>query len=160
LPFVDEHATHIDAGVGDVWSALIHTLDRALSRAEWVAYARIVGCADYTASGPRPLAVGSTIPGFRVDVVVPGSELVLEGSHRFSSYALTFRLDKVSAGRSQLSAETRAAFPGFAGGVYRLLVIGTRGHVFAVERLLATVKRRSEQGGSVVDDPFPLLFSP
>jgi hypothetical protein len=103
-----------------------------------------VGCADDTASGPRPLAEGSTVPGFRVVAAVPGSELVLEGSHRFSSYALTFRLEEVSAGRSRLRAESRAEFPGVTGGVYRLLVVGTGGHVVVVRRLLSAVKRRCE----------------
>ena len=143
LPYVDEHATVIAAAVDDVWPVLIETLDRSFSRAGMASYTRTVGCADCTASGPRPLAEGSTIPGFRVVTAVPGSVLALEGRHRFSSYALIFRLEQVSAGRSRLRAETRAAFPGLAGGVYRLLVIGTGGHVVAVRRLLSVIKRRS-----------------
>jgi hypothetical protein len=71
--------------------------------------------------------------------------LVMEGRHRFSSYALIFRLEQVSAGRSRLRAESRAALPGLAGGVYRLLVIGTGGHVVVVRRLLSVIKRRSER---------------
>lgn len=144
LPYVDEHATDIAAGVDDVWPVLIGTLDRALSRPGAAGYARSVGCADCTASGPRPLAEGSTIAGFRVAAAVPGAELRLEGRQRFSSYALIFRLEQVSAGRSRLRAESRAAFPGLGGGVYRLLVVGTGGHVVAVRRLLSVIKRRSE----------------
>jgi hypothetical protein len=144
LPFLDEHETTISSGVDDVWPVLIDTLDRALSRAGMASYARAVGCADCTASGPRPLAEGSTMPGFRVISAIPGSELVLEGSHRFSSYALIFRLEQVGSGRCRLRAETRAAFPGLAGGVYRLLVVGTRGHVVAVRRLLSATRRRSD----------------
>jgi hypothetical protein len=41
-------------------------------------------------------------------------------------------------------AETRAAFPGLQGRAYRALVIGTRGHVLAVRRLLRAVKARAE----------------
>jgi hypothetical protein len=107
-------------------------------------FARIVGCADSEATGERPLAEGSTMPGFRVVSAVPGSGLVLEGRHHFSSYALSFRLEPVCLGRSRLRAESRAAFPGLAGGVYRLLVIGTGGHVVAVRRSLSVVKRLSE----------------
>lgn len=144
LPYLDEHATTIAADVDDVWPVLVETLDRAFSRAGMPSYTRIVGCADCTASGPRPLAEGSTIPGFRVVAAVPAAELVLAGRHRFSSYALIFRLEQVTAGRSRLRAESRAAFPGLAGGVYRLLVIGTGGHVVLVPHLLSVIKRRSE----------------
>jgi hypothetical protein len=144
LPHIDEHVTDIAASVDTVWSALIDSLDRDLSRAGAPCFARAVGCVSHTASGPRPLAEGSTVPGFRIAAAVPGAELVLEGRHRFSEYALTFRLDNIGADRTRLRAETRAVFPGVAGGVYRLLVIGTGGHVVAVRRMLSTIKRRSE----------------
>jgi hypothetical protein len=144
LPYLDEHATDIAADVEDVWPALTEALDRTFSPASAAMYARIVGCTDATSSGPRPLTEGSTIPGFHVVAAVPGQELVLEGRHHFSSYALTFRLEQTGSGRSRLRAESRAAFPGLHGALYRLLVVGTRGHVVAVRRLLALVRRRSE----------------
>jgi hypothetical protein len=144
LPYLDEHAVAIAASADDVWPVLTETLDRAFSRAGMASYARMVGCADRGASGPRPLAEGSTIPGFRVVASVPGSELVLAGRHRFSSYALIFRLEPVGSDRSRLRAESRAAFPGLPGGIYRLLVIGTGGHVLAVRRLLSVIRRQSE----------------
>ncbi|MDN3352013.1 hypothetical protein [Actinomadura sp. DC4] len=139
-PFLDEHRTVVAADAEEVWRALVETLDRTFSRAG--GYARTVRCADATSSGPRPLAEGSTIPGFRVASATPGSELVLAGRHRFSVYTLTFRLEAAGAGRSLLRAESRAAFPGLAGGVYRLLVVGTGGHVIGVRRLLASVASR------------------
>lgn len=145
LPQVDEHATVIAAGVDDVWPALLSTVDRAFSRTVAAVYARAVGCADHTSAGPRPLAPGSTIPGFRVVAAMPGRELVLEGRHRYSSYALIFRLDALGADRSQLRAESRAVFPNVARGIYRLLVIGTGRHVAGVRGLLDTVRRESEQ---------------
>lgn len=145
LPYLDEHSTDIAAGVDDVWPVLVETVDRALSRAGAACYARAIGCADGEASGPRPLGEGSTLPGFHVVTAVPGSVLVLQGRHRFSTYALTFRLDDVDADRSRLYAESRAAFPGLAGRAYRLLVISTRGHVVLVRRLLARVRARSEK---------------
>lgn len=145
LSYLDEHATAIAADVDDVWPVLVETLDRAFSRAGAGPYARAVGCADRAASGPRPLTKGSTMPGFRVVAAVPAAELVLAGRHRFSSYALIFRLEQLSAGRSRLRAESRAAFPGWAGSVYRLLVVGTGGHGAVVRHLLSTVKRRSER---------------
>jgi hypothetical protein len=144
LPYRDEHTTVVAAGADDVWRSLGDTLDRSFSRPGANRYARLVGCADRTASGPRPLAEGSTFPGFRVATAVPGRELVLVGRHRFSSYALVFRLEPAGPGRSRLTAETRATFPGPAGGLYRLLVLGTGGHAVGVRRLLAAVRRRAE----------------
>jgi hypothetical protein len=144
LPYIDEHTTVIAGDVEDVWPVLVDTVDRAFSRTAATACTTIVGCADRTAAGPRPLAAGSTTPGFRVAGAVPGVELALEGRHRFSTYALTFRLENLGPGRSRLRAETRAEFPGVSGGVYRLLVIGTRGHAVGMRHLLRTVKRRTE----------------
>jgi hypothetical protein len=45
----------------------------------------------------------------------------------------------------RLSAETRAEFPGRSGSAYRALVIGTRGHVLAVNSILRAVRRRAEE---------------
>jgi len=136
LPYIDEHATVIAAGADDVWRGLGEALDRAFSSPRTVAYARLVGSADRTASGPRPLAEGSTFPGFRVAAAVPQRELVLEGRHRFSSYAFIFRLEEVGPGRSRLRAESRGTFPGLVGRCYQGLVIGTpwqKKAVFLVE---------------------------
>ncbi|MER6350405.1 hypothetical protein ABT186_00750 [Streptomyces sp. NPDC001634] len=144
LPYIDEHTTDIAAGVDDVWRSLGRTLDRSFSRPGAAGYARLVGCPDRTAAGPRPLAEGSTFPGFRVVAAVPGRELILEGSHRFSSYALIFRLEHVGPYHSRLRAESRAVFPGRAGGLYRRLVIGTGGHAIGMRRLLSAIRDRAE----------------
>jgi hypothetical protein len=58
--------------------------------------------------------------------------------------ALIFRL---AAGdhRTTLCAETRAAFPGIGGRVYRGLVIGTGGHVLVVRGLLRAARRYAER---------------
>lgn len=144
LPYVDEYEIEIAAGVDDVWQALTDIVDRSMSTALMTRYTRIIGCADRAASGPRPLAQASTIPGFRVTVANPGSELVLVGRHYFSTYALIFRLEKIDVVRSRLNAESRASFPGFAGKIYKLLIIGTHGHIAAIRRLLSAVSSRSE----------------
>lgn len=142
LPHIDEQTTVVAAEPDDVWRGLSRVMSRSSAHA--ARYARLVGAADREASGPRPLAEGSAVPGFHVTAAVPGRELVLEGSHRFSSYALIFHVEPAGPGRSLLRAETRATFPGLAGGLYRRFVISSGGHGVAVRRLLSAVRRRSE----------------
>ncbi|GGO63430.1 hypothetical protein [Nonomuraea cavernae] len=142
-PHLDEHAIFITADRDDVWRAMLETVERIFSRPHAAGYARLVRCADRAASGPRPLAVGSAVPGFLVTAADPGIALVLEGRHRFSSYALIFRMEPAGTGRTRLRAETRAVFPGVAGGAYRLLLFGTGGHVAGVRSLLRAIAARS-----------------
>lgn len=144
LPYLDQHEIVIVAGVDAVWTALLDTVGPTFSRTPMTVFARAVGCADREASGPRPLTEGSTIPGFHVVTVVPGVELLLEGSHRFSRYAMMFRLEQVDPGRSRLRVESRADFPGTRGRIYRLLVVGSGGHVVSVRRMLSSIARRTE----------------
>ncbi|WP_419993183.1 hypothetical protein [Streptomyces boninensis] len=148
LPYVDEHATVAEAGPEEVWKALGEVVDRAFSSAAGGRFARLIGAKDGAPAGPRPLAEGSVVVGFRVTSADPGRELVLEGRHRFSAYALTFRLDALDpedSPRTRLRAETRAVFPGVAGRAYGMAVVGTRGHVLVVRRLLRDVRGRAER---------------
>ena len=108
-------------------------------------YARLVGCADTEAGGPRPLEVGSTFPGFHVAELIPERLLALRGSHHFSDYELVFRLEPLGGVRTRLVAETRADFPGVKGRAYRALVIGTRMHVLVVRRVQRSVAHRVER---------------
>ena len=144
LPWVDEHATEVDAPASVVWPALLRSVERMTAGGAAPRYARAVGCADTESGGPRPLEVGSTIPGFHVAELIAERLLVLRGSHHFSDYALSFRLEPLGGRRTRLLAETRAEFPGFKGGVYRALVIGTRMHVLVTRRALRDVARRVE----------------
>lgn len=108
LPYLDEHEIVIAADVDAVWTALLDTVGPTFSRTPMAVFARAVGCADREASGPRPLAEGSTIPGFHVVTVVPRAELLLAGHHHFSKYAMKFRLEQVDPGRSRLRVESQA----------------------------------------------------
>jgi hypothetical protein len=147
LPLVDEHSVQIAAGADDVWPVLLSAVE-GFSGTGAGRYARAVGCVPSSAAGPRPLAVGSTIPGFAVTAAVPGSVLALEGRHRFSTYALLFHLEPDGADgphRCRITAESRAEFPGVAGAAYRLLVVRSGGHVVVVRRMLAGIKRRAER---------------
>lgn len=152
LPWVDEHSLAIPASPEPTWEALLHVIEASLSGARATRYCRLVGCVDTAASGPRPLAEGSVMPAFHVATAEAPRQLVLRGTHRFSDYALTFRLDDLSAARTELRAETRAAFPGLKGGVYRGLVIGTRIHVLVTRRILAATGRRAERSVAATGD--------
>ena len=142
LPHIDEHVTIVDADVDTTWAACLRVADASFGPVGRTA--RLLGCEDIAASGPRPLTTGSTLPGFHVETADPGKTLGLSGRHRFSSYALIFRLEPNGNGTT-VRAETRADFPGIKGGVYRALVIRTRGHVLVTRRLLRAMKRRAER---------------
>jgi len=145
LPHIDEHSVEIAATPAAVWPALSRVAEGSFGSPATGRVARLLGCADVESSGPRPLETGSTFPGFHVEAVEPGEVLALAGSHRFSDYALIFRLDEIGNQRTHLRAETRATFPGLKGGIYRTLVIRTRGHVLVTRRLLGAVKQRAER---------------
>ncbi len=144
LPFVDEHGVEVAAPPDLVWESLCRVAESSFSSPAAARFARMVGCEPSTAAGPRPLAEGSSFPGFVVARAEPGSVLALAGRHRYSDYALVFRLAG-SGGTTRLRAETRARFPGRAGRLYRAAVIGTRAHVLVTMRLLTAVKQRAER---------------
>ena len=145
LPYVDELPIEIGADRETTWAALLRLVESTFASARGRGPARLLGCDDTVPSGPRPLAQGSAFPGFHVEAAEPPRELALAGRHRFSTYLLSFRVEDAGAGRTRLVAETRAAFPGLKGSVYRALVIGTRMHVLVTRRLLTATKRRAER---------------
>jgi hypothetical protein len=144
LPHIDEHSITVAAAPQATWVALGRVIEASFSGGATPRFARLVGCADTTASGPRPLAAGSVLPGFHVASATEPVELSLAGGHRFSDYALIFRFEPAGAGTT-LRAETRAAFPGLKGATYRALVIRTRMHVLVTRRLLSATKARAER---------------
>ncbi len=145
LPHIDEHSLLIEAGREATWEALLRVVEASVSSGAAPRLARILGCADAAASGPRPLAAGSALPGFHVAAAERPVELALAGRHRFSDYALIFRLDELETGSTRVRAETRAEFPRLKGAIYKTLVIGTRMHVLVTRRMLAGVKRNAER---------------
>jgi hypothetical protein len=144
LPFVDEHAIEVAAPLERVWEAIGRTASSSFGGRSATFFARLVGAAETRPHGD-PTEPGSAIVGFRVSRADAPLELALEGEHRFSRYALTFRLEALPGGRSRVRAETRAAFPGLHGRAYRALVIGTGGHILVVNRLLRAVRARAER---------------
>ena len=144
LPYVDEHSVVIDEDRTATWHALLQMVESAAPSR----FARLLGCVDTEASGPRPLAPGSAVPGFHVVEAERPERLVLVGSHRYSTYGLVFRLDDLGGGGgTRLRAETRAVFPGLPGGLYRAVLMGARAHAVATRRMLARVRRDAELRG-------------
>jgi hypothetical protein len=144
LPHVDVHQVEVGAEPAAAWRAVSDAMGSdpgLLTRLG----ARALGCREVVPGGPRPLAEGSTLCGFRVVRAEPPNELALEGSHRFSDYDLTFRVETAGPGRSRIWAATHAHFPGPLGRLYRAAVIGTGGHVLAMRRLLRGIARRAER---------------
>jgi hypothetical protein len=144
LPHIDEHSVSITAPPDVVWRSLLDVVC-GMTSGRKLPVAKALGCAQVEHRGD-PGRIGSTVPGFIVTRAVPPAVLALMGEHRFSRYALVFRIDETLSGPVNLSAETRAEFPGGRGRIYRTLVIGSRGHVVATRSILRAVRRRAERG--------------
>ena len=91
LPFIDEHCIQIAAPRTRTWIALGEVLGTSFGGMGTAKIAAVLGTRHRSVSG-TPLAVGSSIVGFRVTQSQPELEVVLEGEHRFSRYRLTFEL--------------------------------------------------------------------
>jgi ketosteroid isomerase-like protein len=140
LPYIDEHDVLVAAAPETVWRHLAAAVGRPGRAA--AAVAAMLGAVPRRASG-EPLTEGATLPGFSVREAVPGDRLVLVGHHRFSEYALVYSLAEEPGG-TRLRARTHARFPGIPGGLYRTLVIGSRGHRVLVRRILRGVRNAAE----------------
>ncbi len=153
LPFVDAHSLTVNAPPEQVWEEtaqvtrrwLESTLPRSgIAGAVGPLLARLLGASNVDSPPPGP-GVPETMVGFRVARAERPSLIALEGEHRFSRYALTFRIEPADGSACTVTAETRAVFPGRAGRLYRKAVIGTGAHVRVVRRLLSSIKRRAER---------------
>jgi hypothetical protein len=152
LPFIDEHAAEVARPPERAWEAVCQTVSNSFGGRSAALLARLLGTAERRPHGD-PTEPGSTITGFRISRAHAPADLVLEGEHRFSRYALIFHLEGLPGGRCRVRAETRAAFPGLRGRAYRVLVIGTRGHALAVKRLLRAVRVRAERPAQAGENP-------
>jgi hypothetical protein len=148
LPFVDEHSISVDATPEQAWDALVHVLASGFSNSVFGrTAARRLECVPGERSGDLP-TIGSTIPGFIVCRSISPAVLALMGEHRYSRYALIFRITEREGAPLLVSAETRAEFPGRSGRAYRTLVIGSRGHVFATRSVLRGIRKRAQHPGA------------
>lgn len=145
LPFIDEHSAAVCAPAERTWEALVATVRGSGAARLSRAFARGLDCLPLETSGEIP-RIGATIPGFVVTRSVRPAALALMGEHRFSRYALVFTItERVEEGSVDLTAQTRAVFPGRKGRAYRTLVIGTRAHVAVTKTILRSVRRRAER---------------
>ena len=147
LPPIDEHAIEIDAPAEVAWEALFPTLERSFNGRNAERYAERLGAVVTVAQGDLHHP-GGMLPGFTVIRAIEPVMLALAGRHRYSQYAVVFRIDLLPGQRSQVRLETRAEFLGRKGRLYRAGVIGTRGHVLVVNRMLRAIKRRAERSVS------------
>lgn len=79
--------------------------------------------------------------GFACEAAEIDDRVVLGGRHRFARYPLTFELDGDPTGPTHLVALSHGAFPGVRGRIYRAAVIGSRGHVVVMKRMLRSIER-------------------
>ena len=147
LPRIDEHAVEVAAPPEVTWAAVPVALHATFAAPAARSVARVLGCDPATTSGWARPGPGATVPGFRVITADRPRLLVLAGRHRFSRYGVVVRLDPAGGG-TRVRLESRAAFPGPHGTLYRLAVVGTGGHVVAVCRLLAGVRGAAEAASS------------
>ena len=147
LPPIDEHYIEVDAPAEVTWAALFPTLEKAFNGRFARRYARRVGAGETTARGDLHHP-GGTLPGFCVTRAIAPVMLALAGGHKYSKYAVVFRIDLLPGQRSCVKLETRAQFIGRRGKLYRVGVIGTRGHVIVVNRMLRAIKRRAERSAT------------
>jgi hypothetical protein len=139
LPRIDEHVVLVAAPPSTAWQAVLQTLRGTFAASGARSAARLLGCDPARDHG----GVGATVPGFRIVTADEPRLLVVAGRHRFSRYGIVVRLTP-TGDRTRVALESRAEFPGVHGRLYRLAVIGTGGHVVAVRRLLAGVRRAAE----------------
>jgi hypothetical protein len=143
LPLIDVRSVEVGASSVRCWRAVIDVMSRSADGPGGRVFVAGISCADRDSIG-KPDELGAAFPGFHVVRSEPPFLWGLEGSHRFSTYSLEFRVDSVGPARSTVHAESRARFHGLPGTVYRTAVIGTGGHAFAMGLLLARVKSAAE----------------
>jgi hypothetical protein len=150
LPSVNEISVEISADAIRTWEALIATIPRMFDTRRARRVAPLLGCAHTEAKGD-PSVIGSTLPGFIVSRSVRPAMLAMLGQHRYSRYALVFTIDDLGGGRSRITAETRAEYPGRAGSLFGVLLVRSRGQLTAVNRILGAVRKRAEGAVAKLD---------
>ncbi len=147
LPPIDEHWIDVDASAEESWEALFPTLRSAFGGRFAQHFGERVGVTQTEATGDLHHP-GGALPGFTVTRAIEPVLLALVGEHNYAKYAIVLKIDLLPRQRSRVRIETRASFEGARGALYKAGVIGTRGHVIVVRRMLRAIKRRAEQAAA------------
>jgi hypothetical protein len=114
LPYIDEHATTVDADAATTWAAVLRVL------------------CDDPADPHAPF-------GFKISECRPRERLALAGRHPFAVYEWIFELDALAPHQTRVRSQTWAAFPHLHGKVYRAVVIGSGAHRVIVRWMLTRI---------------------
>ena len=144
LPFVDAWSVDIVAPPRVVWDAVLTTAPGTQGGPVRRAIAVLLKADPADSNGLASHALGAERPGFAVCEVVAPITYALAGRHRFATYQLVFRIDQRGPGRSRLTAETFATFPGTAGRLYRMLLMDAKLHALVMWVMVRRVRRRAE----------------
>ena len=144
LPFIDRHSIAVKTDREALWRALVETFGAA-EGGLFPLYARVIGVDPDSVEGDLD-RVGSTRIGFRVSEARRAEHLSLAGRHRFSRYLLAWDIAEPDSETVNLSATTRAEFPGIHGRAYKALVIDSGAHARITRRMLAAISRRASRG--------------
>ena len=145
LPFVDAWSIDIEASPHLVWEAVLATAPGVRPSAALQVLARVWGADPAGSNGLASHVLGAERPGFAVCEVVPPVTYALAGQHRFARYQLVFRIDKLGSGRSRLTAETFAIFPGRAGRLSRMFLMDAKLHALMMWSMVRRLRRRAER---------------
>ena len=143
LPPIDEHYIDVEAPAEATYAALFPTMESALGSKFSRSYCERIGALETEAHGDLHHP-GGTLPGFTVTRAIAPVMLALAGEHKYAKYAVVFRIDLLPGQRSRVRLETRAEFAAGKGKLYKAAVLGTRGHIIIVNRMLRSIKRRAE----------------
>ena len=144
LPFVDAWSVDIDAPARVVWDTVLATAPGTRGGPVRRAIAILLKADPADSNGMASHALGAERPGFAVCEVVAPVTYALAGQHRFATYQLVFRIDQRGPGRSRLTAETFATFPGTGGRLYRMFLMDAKLHALVMWMMVRRVRRRAE----------------
>lgn len=144
LPFVDAWSVEIEAPPQVVWDVVLEMAPASSPSLAYRLFAWAWAADPPASNGLAAHVLGAERPGFAVCEVVPSATYALAGRHRFARYQIVFRIEQRGPGRSRLTAETFAIFPGWPGRLYRTALMDARLHALVMWSMVRLVRRRAE----------------